>query len=187
MLFDWFGKRKSVGEYPTSLMHKNSVSKSEYDIVYKWYEEKRDELDRVRQYLEPFASTGSNIPGLEQDSTVQLAANAHDLLTAGSATIKQQAREIEQLQDQLQEVNTEGVRLLGEIKMLGHKLELNNAVATELAKRTEQMNAALNKLAESDEIIERQAVEIDGLQKALAKRKEATARRIPKKTFQVPS
>jgi hypothetical protein len=84
---------------------KKQVAQSEYDVAYKWYEEKRDEVDAIRQVLAPFASTGTTTPGGEVDSTIRLALNARDLLHASSVTIKQQARENEQLLDQLDDVN----------------------------------------------------------------------------------
>ena len=76
-----------------------------YDLVYSWYIEKRDKLAEVHSILAPFASAFSHAPGNEQDSTIQLAKNARNILAGDRQIIKQLEHEQTNLLDQLDEAN----------------------------------------------------------------------------------
>lgn len=106
-MFDIFWKRKPLSKYPAYLGH--TVHQEEYDALkarldqeLKWKDELAEAVRMIHEYLEPFATAGSRNERYH-DTAVQLAENAHDLLKAGSVTMKQQAREIEQLTEQLDE------------------------------------------------------------------------------------
>lgn len=108
-MFDIFWKRKPLTQYPAYLGH--TVYQSEYDALKALHKTTLEQLEanyeklrEIRVYLEPFATVGAHSGG-EDESTVQLAMNAYDMLKASSVTMKQQAREIEQLTEQLDVLN----------------------------------------------------------------------------------
>src|SRR6266705_5235853 len=130
-MFDFFWKPRA--KYPAYLGH--TVYQSEYDALKAECDraheatalaqsqalEHAGELDLIHQYLEPFGALDSG-PDAEGQSAVELAASARDLLGSDTKIIQGLNRDIEQLQEQLQESTS--VKLQFELDTANETIEL---------------------------------------------------------------
>ena len=123
--FDWFFPPRPIIKPPKIRLPQlgYTVSQSEYDIVYKWFEEKRDELNQISMILAPYErKAGAVDPASERDGPVQLAITVRDLLIFDREIIERLTREQEQLIEQFGEANA--VKLETQLKEANEMIEV---------------------------------------------------------------